>query len=134
MFLDAARLLLTEAGGLASGSALPRAGFASLPFSPSVADGLAQLALKACELSEAERESASILAALAPLRPAVLKGVALSARWPEPRMRPAGDLDLLVEPAALSTAVTTLCDRGFRVAAQASGGRLRPAPTGVELM
>src|SRR5215831_10488640 len=84
--------------------------------------GLAQLALRACDISEearpslvraaarqaadaalAERESASILEALAPLRPAVLKGIALSVRWPEPRLRPAGDLDLLVEQAALST-------------------------------
>jgi hypothetical protein len=114
--------------------------------------GLARLALAACEIDAgerpslaraaareaadaavAERESAAILETLAPLAPVVLKGVSLAQRWPEP-FRPAGDLDLLLEQSALSTAVTSLCDRGFRVGARDPGGRLRPAPAGVELI
>jgi hypothetical protein len=126
-FLEAARLLLagTDPERQQLAQLAIRAG---LPANPRAA------AREAADVVLHERESAAVLEALAPLVPVVLKGPALAARWPEPRTRPAGDLDLLLPQSSLATAVTTLCDHGFRVAAEEPSGRLRPAPMGVELM
>jgi hypothetical protein len=61
-----------------------------------------------------------------------LKGRALAlAVWPQPAMRPAGDIDLLVEAAALPEASAALAAAGYRPDAPGAAGWLRPAPTGV---
>jgi hypothetical protein len=134
MFLQAARTLLGD-GRDAGRQRLAGLALAACELPVERAAVLQRAAAReAADSVVAERESARILEVLAPLRPAVLKGVSLASRWPRPRIRPAGDLDLLVEQSALTTAVTTLCDLGFRVAPAEAGGRLRPAPTGVELM
>jgi Uncharacterised nucleotidyltransferase len=134
MFVQAARALLEQGGPVKGG--LAQLALAACEVAPAERAGLVRAAAReAADSALAERESAAILETLAPLRPAVLKGVALAERWPDPRARPAGDLDLLLEAEALPRAVAALCDRGFRVAVQErAGGRLRPAPTGVELI
>src|SRR4051812_45349252 len=121
MFEEAARELLAHGGGGLAQVAL-RLGDGSLRRAA---------AREAAGAALAEREAASILEALAPLRPAVLKGPALAARWPEPRMRPAGDLDLLLEEESLPRAAAILRQRGFRDAVETPGGRLRAGPTGI---
>ena len=85
----------------------------------------------------AARETDQILALLRAryVTPVVLKGRALAAAaWPRPSLRPAGDLDLLVEPAQLPVAVATLEAHGYRRAPEEPPGLLRPSPTGVELL
>lgn len=66
--------------------------------------------------------------------PAVLKGSSLAERlWPRPWMRPAGDLDLLIEERELPRAVSALARLGLRPRCDGAPGRFRPAFSGVVL-
>jgi hypothetical protein len=79
----------------------------------------------------------TVLSALAErgIAPVPWKGRALAlAYWPRPELRPAGDLDLLIEPDALEPAVSALERHGYRRAPDESRGLLRRTPTGVELV
>lgn len=91
-------------------------------------------AREAAQVETFAREAGALLDALSDLGPVVLKGPALAAAWPEPRLRPVGDLDLLVGAHELEEACARLLRRGFRRAPEEPGGRLRPPPTGVELL
>lgn len=85
----------------------------------------------AAELSTARRDQV-VLSALGDrgIVPVVLKGRALAQRiWPRSWMRPAGDLDLLVDEAHLGLALSTLMRLGFRPCAGVPPGRFRPPVT-----
>lgn len=80
----------------------------------------------------------TVLSALADqgIAPAPWKGRALALSfWPRPELRPAGDLDLLIEPEALEPAMATLAACGYHKAPDEAGSRfLRRTPTGAELI
>jgi hypothetical protein len=82
-----------------------------------------------------EREAGEALAILAPIVPLPWKGRTLAAaHWPRPAMRPAGDLDLLLEPSAVDEAARRLERAGYRRAPADPSGRFRAPPTGIELI
>jgi hypothetical protein len=69
--------------------------------------------------------------------PLVWKGLALAAAWPDPSLRPAGDLDLLVEAALLEPTARAFESRGWQRASYPSQfgllSRFRPEAPGIEL-
>lgn len=90
-------------------------------------------AREAADVERMAREAEAVLDALAPLRPVLLKGLALAALWPRPSLRPAGDLDLLLGERDLEAAAARLEADGYRRLPLDPGRRLRPSPTGLEL-
>jgi hypothetical protein len=68
------------------------------------------------------------------ITPVVLKGRSLAERlWPRPWMRPAGDLDLLVDAPSLAQALAVLVRIGLRAREGDAPGRFRPTLTNVDL-
>ncbi len=90
-------------------------------------------AREAADFERITREAEMVFVALAPLRPVLLKGLALAALWPRPSLRPAGDLDLLLGERELHAAAARLEADGYRQRPRDPGLRLRPSPTGIEL-
>jgi len=92
---------------------------------------------EAADRALAEREAGEVLRALAAAGVEVLvwKGLAVAERWAEPRLRPAGDLDLLVGAAELDAAVVALAPFATPSPAAAPRwiDRVRPSSPGVEL-
>lgn len=87
-------------------------------------------AREAADVEQTGRDTEAVLDALDPLRPVVLKGLALAAFWPRPSLRPAGDLDLLLGEHELEAAAARLEAAGYQRLPPQRGGRLRPRPTG----
>lgn len=67
------------------------------------------------------------------VRAVVWKGLAVAQRWPIPSLRPAGDLDLLVEPADLDRAAALLAPFAVAGGRPSTPSRLRPSAPGLEL-
>jgi len=104
---------------------------------PEIDVALARAARHEAAAYLAVRERARrLLSALADvgIEPVVLKGAAFAERyWPEARMRPPGDLDLLVPESELGAALAALARNGYRPVQGGSPGRWRPAFAGVDL-
>lgn len=83
----------------------------------------------------AAREIRAVLSAIAGLRPVVFKGRALALSvWPRPAFRPAGDLDLLIEPEGIDHAIRSLEALGYRPVADERHSRLRVPRASIQLV
>jgi len=84
----------------------------------------------------ASGEAAAVLRMLADdgFQPLVLKGQSVAARlWPEPWMRPTGDIDVLLEEGAIGDAIAALTRRGFRAVETERRARWQPRLHAIDL-
>jgi len=92
---------------------------------------------EAMDVAVHAREQGQVLDALASrgIRPVLFKGENLArAAWPDPALRPAGDIDLLLEPDLLEEAVSALAAKGYRPVPGERPNAFRPTPIGVGMV